>query len=152
MIPHGKWCLKKPPDLYSAISPSGSFYNLFFGWSCYSGDTGCCALVVVRLVVLDLQISFLSILGILLVGIVLACLIGLFEESCLEVSLWVTKETRWETDSYSDFQRVIQQPMHFLKPTGELELPVNWLAGFICLEQSIGYMILLHQDWDARLG
>ena len=34
----------------------------------------------IRLIALDLEISFLSIVGILLVGIFLACLIGLFEE------------------------------------------------------------------------
>ena len=34
----------------------------------------------IRLIFLDLEVSFLSIVGILLVGIFLACLIGLFEE------------------------------------------------------------------------
>ena len=34
----------------------------------------------IRLIALDLEISFLTIVGILLVGIFLACLIGLFEE------------------------------------------------------------------------
>ena len=34
----------------------------------------------IRLIVLDLEVSFLSIVGILLVGIFLGCLIGLFEE------------------------------------------------------------------------
>ena len=42
--------------------------------------------------------------------------------------------------------------MHFLKPTGELELPINWFAGFVYLEQSIGNMINLQQDWDAGLS
>ena len=36
----------------------------------------------IRLIALDLEISFLSIVGIFLVGIFLACLIGLFEEIC----------------------------------------------------------------------
>ena len=40
----------------------------------------------IRLIALDLEISFLSIVGILLVGIFLACLIGLFEEILLEGS------------------------------------------------------------------
>ena len=40
----------------------------------------------IRLIALDLEISFLSIVGILLVGIFLACLIGLFEEILLEDS------------------------------------------------------------------
>ena len=42
--------------------------------------------------------------------------------------------------------------VHFLKPTGELELPINWFAGFVYFEQSIGNMINLQQDWDARLS
>ena len=40
----------------------------------------------IRLIALDLEISFLSIVGILLIGIFLACLIGLFEEILLEGS------------------------------------------------------------------
>ena len=40
----------------------------------------------IRLIALDLEISFLSIVGILLIGIFLACLTGLFEEILLEGS------------------------------------------------------------------
>ncbi|MAN69891.1 MAG: hypothetical protein CMP88_10470, partial [Gammaproteobacteria bacterium] len=109
-------------------------------------------LLEVRLVVLDLQISFLSILGILLVGIVLACLIGLFEEILFRGFLYGSLKKRVGGLIATLISSALYSSVHFLKPTGELELPVNWLAGFIYLEQSIGNMILLHQDWDARLS
>ena len=109
-------------------------------------------LLEVRLVVLDLQISFLSILGILLVGIVLACLIGLFEEILFRGFLYGSLMKRVGGLIATLISSALYSSVHFLKPTGELELPVNWLAGFIYLEQSIGNMILLHQDWDARLS
>ena len=109
-------------------------------------------LLEVRLVVLDLQISFLSILGILLVGIVLACLIGLFEEILFRGFLYGSLKKRVGGLIAALISSALYSSVHFLKPTGELELPVNWLAGFIYLEQSIGNMILLHQDWDARLS
>ena len=109
-------------------------------------------LLEVRLVVLDLQISFLSILGILLVGIVLACLIGLFEEILFRGFLYGSLKKRVGGLIAALVSSALYSSVHFLKPTGELELPVNWLAGFIYLEQSIGNMILLHQDWDARLS
>ena len=109
-------------------------------------------LLEVRLVVLDLQISFLSILGILLVGIVLACLIGLFEEILFRGFLYGSLKKRVGGLIAALISSVLYSSVHFLKPTGELELPINWLAGFIYLEQSIGNMILLHQDWDARLS
>jgi len=109
-------------------------------------------LLEVRLVVLDLQISFLSILGILLVGIVLACLIGLFEEILFRGFLYGSLKKRVGGLIAALVSSVLYSSVHFLKPTGELELPINWLAGFIYLEQSIGNMILLHQDWDARLS
>ena len=109
-------------------------------------------LLEVRLVVLDLQISFLSILGILLVGIVLACLIGLFEEILFRGFLYGSLKKRVGGLIATLISSALYSGVHFLKPTGELELPVNWLAGFIYLEQSIGNMILLHQDWDARLS
>ena len=109
-------------------------------------------LLEVRLVVLDLQISFLSILGILLVGIVLACLIGLFEEILFRGFLYGSLKKRVGGLIATLISSALYSSVHFLKPTGELELPVNWLAGFIYLEQSIANMILLHQDWDARLS
>ena len=109
-------------------------------------------LLEVRLVVLDLQISFLSILGILLVGIVLACLIGFFEEILFRGFLYGSLKKRVGGLIAALISSVLYSSVHFLKPTGELELPINWLAGFIYLEQSIGNMILLHQDWDARLS
>ena len=109
-------------------------------------------LLEVRLVVLDLQISFLSILGILLVGIVLACLIGLFEEILFRGFLYGSLKKRVGGLIAALISSALYSSVHFLKPTGELELPINWLAGFIYLEQSIGNMILLHQDWDARLS
>ena len=109
-------------------------------------------LLEVRLVVLDLQISFISILGILLVGIVLACLIGLFEEILFRGFLYGSLKKRVGGLIATLISSALYSSVHFLKPTGELELPVNWLAGFIYLEQSIGNMILLHQDWDARLS
>ena len=109
-------------------------------------------LLEVRLVVLDLQISFLSILGILLVGIVLACLIGLFEEILFRGFLYGALKKRVGGLIATLISSALYSSVHVLKPTGELELPVNWLAGFIYLEQSIGNMILLHQDWDARLS
>ena len=109
-------------------------------------------LLEVRLVVLDLEISFLSILGILLVGIVLACLIGLFEEILFRGFLYGSLKKRVGGLIATLISSALYSSVHFLKPTGELELPVNWLAGFIYLEQSIGNMILLHQDWDARLS
>ena len=109
-------------------------------------------LLEVRLVVLDLQISFLSILGILLVGIVLACLIGLFEEILFRGFLYGSLKKPVGGLIATLISSALYSSVHFLKPTGELELPVNWLAGFIYLEQSIGNMILLHQDWDARLS
>ena len=109
-------------------------------------------LLEVRLVLLDLQISFLSILGILLVGIVLACLIGLFEEILFRGFLYGSLKKRVGGLIATLISSALYSSVHFLKPTGELELPVNWLAGFIYLEQSIGNMILLHQDWDARLS
>ena len=109
-------------------------------------------LLEVRLVVLDLEISFLSILGILLVGIVLACLIGLFEEILFRGFLYGSLKKRVGGLIAALISSALYSSVHFLKPTGELELPVNWLAGFIYLEQSIGNMILLHQDWDARLS
>ena len=109
-------------------------------------------LLEVRLVVLDLQISFLSILGILLVGIVLACLIGLFEEILFRGFLYGSLKKRVGGLIAALVSSALYSSVHFLKPTGELELPINWLAGFIYLEQSIGNMILLHQDWDARLS
>ena len=109
-------------------------------------------LLEVRLVVLDLQISFLSILGILLVGIVLACLIGLFEEILFRGFLYGSLKKRVGGLIAALISSALYSSVHFLKPTGELELPVNWLAGFIYLEQSIANMILLHQDWDARLS
>ena len=109
-------------------------------------------LLEVRLVVLDLEISFLSILGILLVGIVLACLIGLFEEILFRGFLYGSLKKRVGGLIAALISSVLYSSVHFLKPTGELELPINWLAGFIYLEQSIGNMILLHQDWDARLS
>jgi len=109
-------------------------------------------LLEVRLVVLDLQISFLSILGILLVGIVLACLIGLFEEILFRGFLYGALKKRVGGLIAALISSALYSSVHFLKPTGELELPVNWLAGFIYLEQSIANMILLHQDWDARLS
>ncbi len=106
----------------------------------------------VRLVVFNLEISFLSILGILLVGIVLACLIGLFEEILFRGFLYGSLKKRVGGLIAALISSVLYSSVHFLKPTGELELPINWLAGFIYLEQSIGNMILLHQDWDARLS
>ena len=109
-------------------------------------------LLEVRLVVLDLEISFLSILGILLVGIVLACLIGFFEEILFRGFLYGSLKKRVGGLIAALISSVLYSSVHFLKPTGELELPINWLAGFIYLEQSIGNMILLHQDWDARLS
>ena len=109
-------------------------------------------LLEVRLVVLDLEISFLSILGILLVGIVLACLIGLFEEILFRGFLYGSLKKRVGGLIATLISSALYSSVHFLKPTGELELPINWLAGFIYLEQSIGNMILLHQDWDARLS
>ena len=109
-------------------------------------------LLEVRLVVLDLEISFLSILGILLVGIVLACLIGLFEEILFRGFLYGSLKKRVGGLIAALISSALYSNVHFLKPTGELELPINWLAGFIYLEQSIGNMILLHQDWDARLS
>jgi len=109
-------------------------------------------LLEVRLVVLDLEISFLSILGILLVGIVLACLIGFFEEILFRGFLYGSLKKRVGGLIAALISSVLYSSVHFLKPTGELELPVNWLAGFIYLEQSIGNMTLLHQDWDARLS
>ena len=109
-------------------------------------------LLEVRLVVLDLQISFLSILGILLVGIVLAFLIGLFEEILFRGFLYGSLKKRVGGLIATLISSALYSSVHVLKPTGELELPVNWLAGFIYLEQSIGNMILLHQDWDARLS
>ena len=109
-------------------------------------------LLEVRLVVLDLEISFLSILGILLVGIVLACLIGFFEEILFRGFLYGSLKKRGGGLIAALISSVLYSSVHFLKPTGELELPINWLAGFIYLEQSIGNMILLHQDWDARLS
>ena len=109
-------------------------------------------LLEVRLVVLDLEISFLSILGILLVGIVLACLIGLFEEILFRGFLYGSLKKRVGGLIAALVSSALYSSVHFLKPTGELELPINWLAGFIYLEQSIGNMILLHQDWDARLS
>ena len=109
-------------------------------------------LLEVRLVVLDLQISFLSILGILLVGIVLACLIGLFEEILFRGFLYGSLKKRVGGLIAALISSALYSSVHFLKPTGELELPVNWLAGFIYLEQSIANMIFLHQDWDARLS
>ena len=109
-------------------------------------------LLEVRLVVLDLQISFISILGILLVGIVLACLIGLFEEILFRGFLYGALKKRVGGLTAALVSSALYSSVHFLKPTGELELPINWLAGFIYLEQSIGNMILLHQDWDARLS
>ena len=109
-------------------------------------------LLEVRLVVLDLQISFISILGILLVGIVLACLIGLFEEILFRGFLYGSLKKRVGGLIAALVSSALYSSVHFLKPTVELELPINWLAGFIYLEQSIGNMILLHQDWDARLS
>ena len=109
-------------------------------------------LLEVRLVVLDLEISFLSILGILLVGIVLACLIGLFEEILFRGFLYGSLKKRVGGLIAALISSALYSSVHFLKPTGELELSVNWLAGFIYLEQSIANMILLHQDWDARLS
>ena len=109
-------------------------------------------LLEVRLVVLDLEISFLSILGILLVGIVLACLIGLFEEILFRGFLYGSLKKRVGGLMAALISSALYSSVHFLKPTSELELPVNWLASFIYLEQSIGNMILLHQDWDARLS
>ena len=109
-------------------------------------------LLEVRLVVLDLEISFLSILGILLVGIVLACLIGLFEEILFRGFLYGSLKKRVGGLTAALVSSALYSSVHFLKPTGELELPINWLAGFIYLEQSMGNMTLLHQDWDARLS
>ena len=109
-------------------------------------------LLEVRLVAIDLEISFLSILGILLVGIVLACLIGLFEEILFRGFLYGSLKKRVGGLIAALISSALYSSVHFLKPTGELELPINWLAGFIYLEQSLGNMILLHQDWDARLS
>jgi len=109
-------------------------------------------LLEVRLVVLDLEISFLSILGILLVGIVLAFLIGLFEEILFRGFLYGSLKKRVGGLTAALVSSALYSSVHFLKPTGELELPINWLAGFIYLEQSMGNMTLLHQDWDARLS
>ena len=109
-------------------------------------------LLEVRLVVLDLEISFLSILGILLVGIVLACLIGFFEEILFRGFLYGSLKKRVGGLIAALVSSVLYSSVHFLKPTGELELPINWLAGFTYLEHSIGNMIFLHQDWDARLS
>ena len=109
-------------------------------------------LLEVRLVVLDLQISFLSILGILLVGIVLACLIGLFEEILFRGFLYGSLKKRVGGLIAALVSSALYSSVHFLKPPGELELSINWLAGFTYLEHSIGNMIFLHQDWDARLS
>ncbi len=109
-------------------------------------------LLEVRLVATDLEISFLSILGILLVGIVLACLIGLFEEILFRGFLYGSLKKRVGGLTAALVSSALYSSVHFLKPTGELELPINWLAGFIYLEQSMGNMTLLHQDWDARLS
>ena len=109
-------------------------------------------LLEVRLVVLDLQISFLSILGILLVGIVLACLIGLFEEILFRGFLYGSLKKRVGGLIAALVSSALYSSVHFLKPTVELELPINWLAGFTYLEHSIANMIFLHQDWDARLS
>ena len=66
-------------------------------------------LLEVRLVVLDLEISFLSILGILLVGIVLACLIGLFEEILFRGFLYGSLKKRVGGLIAALISRVIQQ-------------------------------------------
>tara|TARA_S200000501_G_C20588183_1_gene640317 strand:+ start:325 stop:792 length:468 start_codon:yes stop_codon:yes gene_type:complete len=106
----------------------------------------------IRLIVLDLEISFLTIVGILLVGIFLACLIGLFEEILFRGFLYGSLKKRIGGVIAALVSSAFYIRVHFLKPTGELELPINWLAGFVYLEQSIGNIIYLQQDWDARLS
>ena len=106
----------------------------------------------IRLIALELEISFLTILGILLVGIFLACLIGLFEEILFRGFLYGSLKKRIGGVMAALVSSALYSSVHFLKPTGELELPINWFAGFVYLEQSIGNMIYLQQDWDARLS
>ena len=106
----------------------------------------------IRLIALDLEISFLTIVGILLVGIFLACLIGLFEEILFRGFLYGSLKKRIGGVMAALVSSALYSSVHFLKPTGELELPINWFAGFVYLEQSIGNMIYLQQDWDARLS
>ena len=106
----------------------------------------------IRLIALELEISFLTILGILLVGIFLACLIGLFEEILFRGFLYGSLKKRIGGVMAALLSSALYSSVHFLKPMGELELPINWFAGFVYLEQSIGNMIYLQQDWDARLS
>jgi len=106
----------------------------------------------IRLIALELEISFLTILGILLVGIFLACLIGLFEEILFRGFLYGSLKKRIGGVMAALVSSTLYSSVHFLKPTGELELPINWFAGFVYLEQSIGNMMYLQQDWDARLS
>ena len=106
----------------------------------------------IRLIALELEISFLTIVGILLVGIFLACLIGLFEEILFRGFLYGSLKKRIGGVMAALVSSALYSSVHFLKPTGELELPINWFAGFVYLEQSIGNMIYLQQDWDARLS
>ena len=106
----------------------------------------------IRLIALELEISFLTILGILLVGIFLACLIGLFEEILFRGFLYGSLKKRIGGVMAALVSSALYSSVHFLKPTGELELPINWFAGFVYLEQSIGNMMYLQQDWDARLS
>ena len=106
----------------------------------------------IRLIALELEISFLTIVGILLVGIFLACLIGLFEEILFRGFLYGSLKKRIGGVMAALVSSALYSSVHFLKPTGDLELPINWFAGFVYLEQSIGNMIYLQQDWDARLS